>query len=48
MPKFVLLWTDVAIWLLIAAAIAYTVMVRRNANLRANWSKVFQIGRAHV
>jgi len=46
MPKFVLLWTDVAIWLLIAAAIGYGLMVRRRANLRANWAKVFQNGPA--
>jgi peptide/nickel transport system permease protein len=46
MPKFVLLWTDVAIWLLIAAAIGYALMVRRRANLRANWVKVFQSGPA--
>jgi peptide/nickel transport system permease protein len=41
MPKFVLLWTDAALWLLVAALIGYTVMVLRRPNLRANWRKVF-------
>ena len=46
MPKFVLLWTDAAIWLLLAAFAAYAAMVYRNANLRATWTKVFQNGAA--
>jgi peptide/nickel transport system permease protein len=37
----VLLWTDAAIWLLVAAIVAYAVVVLRNANLRASWRKVF-------
>jgi len=41
MPKFVPLWTDVAVWLLVAAAIGYILLVRRRANLRASWRKVF-------
>jgi peptide/nickel transport system permease protein len=41
MPKFVPLWTDVAVWLLVAAAIGYIVLVRRRANLLASWRKVF-------
>ena len=41
MPKFVLLWTDAAIWLLVAALLAYTVMVVRRPGLSANWRKVF-------
>jgi peptide/nickel transport system permease protein len=41
MPKFVLLWTDAALWLLMTALVAYVIHVRRNANLRANWRKVF-------
>jgi len=41
MPKFVLLWTDAAIWLLVAAAIVYIVLVRRRPNLIAIWRKVF-------
>src|SRR4030095_12833572 len=41
MPKFVPLWTDVAIWLLFAAVIGYIVLVRRRPNLLASWRKVF-------
>ena len=37
----VLLWTDAAIWLLVAAIAAYAVVVLRNPNLRASWRKVF-------
>jgi peptide/nickel transport system permease protein len=34
MPKFVLLWTDVSMWLLMAAVLAYVrfVLVRPNSN----------------
>lgn len=46
MPKFVLLWTDAAIWLLFVAFVAYAVMVRRSPNLRGTWTKVFQNGPA--
>ncbi len=42
MPKFVLLWTDVSIWLLVVALMAYAWMVVRKPNLAANWSKVFR------
>jgi len=42
MPKFVLLWTDGAIWLLIAALVAYTVTVLRKPQWAANWAKVFR------
>jgi len=42
MPKFVLLWTDVAIWLLLVALVAYAWTVARKPNLAANWSKVFR------
>ncbi len=42
MPKFVLLWTDAAIWLLVAAIVAYAVMVARDRELAANWRKVFR------
>ncbi len=42
MPKFVVLWTDGAIWLLIAALIAYTFTVLRKPQLAANWAKVFR------
>jgi len=41
MPKFVLLWTDGAIWLLAAALLAYVVFAWRRPNLRASWRKVF-------
>ena len=41
MPKFVLLWTDAAIWLLVIALIVYAVMVIRRPLLAANWQKVF-------
>jgi peptide/nickel transport system permease protein len=42
MPKFVLLWTDAAIWLLIVVLAGYVVMVLRRPQLAANWSKVFR------
>ena len=42
MPKLVILWTDGAIWLLIAALVAYTVTVLRKPQLAANWAKVFR------
>ena len=41
MPKFVLLWTDAAIWLMLAAAIGYIALVRRRPNLVTTWRKVF-------
>ncbi|MFM2399992.1 MAG: hypothetical protein RL341_2149 [Pseudomonadota bacterium] len=42
MPKIVLLWTDIVIWLMVAGAIWYTFHVRRSPNLRASWRKVAQ------
>jgi len=42
MPKFVILWTDVAIWLLLVALVAYAWSVARKPNLAANWGKVFR------
>lgn len=42
MPKFVLLWTDATIWLLVAALILYGVTVVRKPALSANWRKVFR------
>jgi peptide/nickel transport system permease protein len=42
MPQFVLLWTDAAIWLLVAAAIAYCVGVLRRPELARSWAKVFR------
>jgi peptide/nickel transport system permease protein len=41
MPKFVLLWTDAAVWLLVIALAAYVVHVRSTPNLAASWRKVF-------
>jgi peptide/nickel transport system permease protein len=42
MPKFVMLWTDVAIWLLVVAVVVYGWTVARRPNLAANWGKVFR------
>jgi peptide/nickel transport system permease protein len=42
MPKFVLLWTDAAMWLLTAGLVAYGVLVARTPTLAANWRKVFR------
>jgi peptide/nickel transport system permease protein len=39
--KFVLLWTDAAVWLLTVAAVLYVVHVRRTPSLAASWGKVF-------
>jgi peptide/nickel transport system permease protein len=41
MPKLVLLWTDVSIWLLVLALVAYVFYVIRQPQLAANWRKVF-------
>ncbi|HZE92490.1 MAG TPA: ABC transporter permease, partial [Rhizobacter sp.] len=41
MPKFVLLWTDAAMWLLLIALLVYAVAVLRSPRLSANWRKVF-------
>jgi peptide/nickel transport system permease protein len=41
MPKFVLLWTDAAVWMLVVALGAYGWQVARRPHLRANWRKVF-------
>lgn len=41
MPKIVILWTDAAIWLLLAAMIGYLWLVLRKPQLKANWRKVF-------
>lgn len=42
MPKFVLLWTDAAIWLLAAGGVAYVAMVARRPLMAYNWRKVFR------
>ena len=37
--RIVVLWTDVALWALFAALLAYALRVVRNEHLRANWAK---------
>ncbi len=41
MPKFVLLWTDAAMWLMALALFVYAALVWRRPGLAANWKKVF-------
>ncbi len=40
--KFVLLWTDLALWLMTAAGLAYAWRVRGQAHLRATWRRVLR------
>lgn len=40
--KFVLLWTDLALWLMTAAVLAYAWRVKAQANLRATWERVLR------
>jgi peptide/nickel transport system permease protein len=40
--KPVLLWTDLALWLMVAAGLAYAWRVRAQAHLRANWQRVLR------
>jgi peptide/nickel transport system permease protein len=40
-PRFVLLWTDVVVFLLVIALAWYVWHVRRSPNLRADWTRVF-------
>jgi len=42
MPKFVLLWTDAAMWLLAVALFAYGWHVSRSPALAVTWRKVFR------
>jgi len=42
MPKFVFLWTDIALFLLVLLVIAYFWRVRHLAQSRATWRKVIQ------
>jgi peptide/nickel transport system permease protein len=42
MPKFVFLWTDLVLWLVVAIVIGYIVHVRRSPNLRATWRHVLR------
>jgi peptide/nickel transport system permease protein len=46
MPKLVLLWTDAALWLLVAALAIYIWSVRRRPNLASSWRRVFSDGPA--
>ena len=46
MPKIVLLWTDVAMWLMVLALGVYIVAVLRKPALAASWRKVFADGPA--
>lgn len=40
--KFVLLWTDLALWLMTAAVLAYALRVKAQASLRATWRRVLR------
>ena len=42
MPKLVFLWTDLVLWLVVAACVVYGVHVRRSADLRSTWRHVLQ------
>ena len=42
MPKIVLLWTDAALFLIVAAVLLYAWRVRRTPALRATWARVAQ------
>lgn len=46
MPKFVLLWTDAALFLIVLAVLAYIWHVRRTPTLRATWARVAHDGPA--
>lgn len=40
--KFVLLWTDLALWLMVASGLAYAWRVKSQAHLRATWRRVLR------
>ncbi|MFM2120445.1 MAG: hypothetical protein RL722_1913 [Pseudomonadota bacterium] len=42
MPKIVLLWTDLVLYLMLAALLAYVWRIRVDDNLRASWRKVLR------
>ena len=42
MPKFVILWTDASIWLLVLVLFAYGFGVLRKPELAAKWGRVFR------
>lgn len=46
MPKIVLLWTDAALFLIVAAVLAYAWRVRRTPTLRSTWARVSHDGPA--
>jgi peptide/nickel transport system permease protein len=41
MPKFVFLWTDLFLWLIVLATAIYIGHVLKTTNLRGNWKRVF-------
>ena len=41
MPKLVFLWTDLAMWAMALALLAYGATVLRRPGLRASWTRVF-------
>ncbi|MGZ9032464.1 MAG: ABC transporter permease, partial [Burkholderiaceae bacterium] len=40
MPKFVFLWTDLVLWLVVLGAVVYAVRVRKNRHLLTTWRHV--------
>src|SRR5690606_21230531 len=40
MPKFVFLWTDIALFLMVGGVLAYIWRARRSRTLRATWAQV--------
>ncbi len=42
MPKFVFLWTDFVLWLVVASVVFYFWRARRDARARANWAHVLR------
>lgn len=40
--KFILLWTDLALWVMAATSIGYALRVSRQPHLRANWRRVLR------
>jgi peptide/nickel transport system permease protein len=42
MPKIVILWTDAAIWLMVAALVAYGWSIWRQPDKRQRWGRVFR------
>jgi len=42
LPKFVFLWTDFVLWLVVAGVVFYAWRIRRNARAQANWMHVLR------